>query len=112
MKVMMASAPKVPAKTMPRGSFSASSTAMKNVLSPSSEKRMSRKPDSAPSLKGLSPSTPAAPCLRIVSDCMSHSEFPGGGTQTPVKRSSSRKSHSLQARQVRLRELERMDSQA
>lgn len=61
MTVMMASAPKVPAKTMPRASFSASSTAMKNVLSPSSEKRIRRNPDTAPSLKGLSPSSPGTP---------------------------------------------------
>jgi hypothetical protein len=31
---------------------------MKKVLSPSSEKRMRRKPETAPSVKGLSPMTP------------------------------------------------------
>lgn len=52
MRVMTARAPKVPRKTRVLDSFSASSTAMKKVLSPSSEKRINRKPDSTPSLKG------------------------------------------------------------
>ena len=69
MTVMTPSAPKVPANTTLRDSFSASSTAMKNVLSPSSENRISRNPDSAPSLNGLSPSTPGARHVRYQSSC-------------------------------------------
>ena len=40
---MTARAPKVPANTVPFGCCSASSRAMKNVLSPRSLKKMSRK---------------------------------------------------------------------
>ena len=59
MTVMTASAPKVPANTTPLLSFRASSTAMKKVLSPSSEKRMSRNPETIPSRSGESPTRPA-----------------------------------------------------
>ena len=70
MTVMTPNAPKVPANTTLRDSFSASSTAMKNVLSPSSENRISRNPDSAPSLKGLSPSTPGAHHMQRKLGCL------------------------------------------
>ena len=61
MTVMTARAPKDPAKTSLRrnGYLSANSTAMKKVLSPSSEKKMRRKPETRPSLRGESPSSPA-----------------------------------------------------
>ena len=57
--VMTARAPKDPANTKPLFSFNASNTAMKKVLSPSSENRMSRNPETMPSRKGLSPTSPA-----------------------------------------------------
>lgn len=56
-----ASAPNVPAKTRALFSFSANRRARKKVLSPSSEKRIRRKPDTIPSLKGESPISPANP---------------------------------------------------
>mmetsp|Transcript_13885 Transcript_13885/g.23477 ORF Transcript_13885/g.23477 Transcript_13885/m.23477 type:complete len:228 (+) Transcript_13885:735-1418(+) len=49
MKDMMARAPKVPTKTALCGCFSASNTAMKNVLSPISEKKINRNADAKPS---------------------------------------------------------------
>lgn len=55
MTVMTPKAPKVPRKTSPCDCFSASSRAMKNVLSPSSENKMRRNPDTTPSLKAGSP---------------------------------------------------------
>ena len=59
MTVMMASAPKVPVNTAAFDCFSARSRAMKKVLSPISEKNMSRKPDTKPSRSGVSPTRPA-----------------------------------------------------
>ena len=56
--VMMASAPNVPANTRPLFFFSASNTAMKKVLSPSSENKMSRNPDTNPSLNASLPIDP------------------------------------------------------
>ena len=73
--VMTVRAPKDPAKTKPLFSFSASKTAIKKVLSPSSEKSMSRNPETMPSRKGLSPISPAlstsdsAGRHRVLLDC-------------------------------------------
>ncbi len=58
MTVMTASAPNVPVNTAGLDCLSASSSAMKNVLSPISEKKIRRKPDTNPSLKGESPTIP------------------------------------------------------
>lgn len=60
MTVITASAPKVPANTIPLGCLSASSSAMKKVLSPISLNKMSRKPETNPSRRGESPTMPAA----------------------------------------------------
>ncbi len=59
MTVMTARAPKVPAKTALLGCLKASRSAMKKVLSPISEKNIKRKPETNPSVKGLSPTIPA-----------------------------------------------------
>ena len=56
---MTARAPKVPAKIRALFSLRARSNARKKVLSPSSENRMRRKPDTIHSLSGESPIKPA-----------------------------------------------------
>ena len=56
---MTARAPKVPPKTSTLFSLSARSRAKKNVLSPSSENKIRRNPDTIPSLNGESPMSPA-----------------------------------------------------
>jgi hypothetical protein len=58
MTVMAAKAEKVPMKTRARDRFVANRRAMKKVLSPSSEKKMRRKPETTPSVKGVSPRMP------------------------------------------------------
>ena len=60
MTVMTARAPNDAPKTIPRDSlyWSARSAAMKKVLSPSSDRKMSRKPSTTPSRIGESPKRP------------------------------------------------------
>ena len=62
---MTARAPKVPANTTPLFCFKAKSTAMKKVLSPSSEKRISRNPETRPCWKPES-TRPAGGCAGLV----------------------------------------------
>mmetsp|Transcript_15310 Transcript_15310/g.42818 ORF Transcript_15310/g.42818 Transcript_15310/m.42818 type:complete len:222 (+) Transcript_15310:725-1390(+) len=68
---MTARAPNVPTNTSVLLCCNASSIARKNVLSPISENKMRRKPETKPSVKGLSPTTPgmvrAAPNCELMS---------------------------------------------